>query len=217
MADERAAAGAVGGAFLRLHAGRAFPLRHHRPHRRPRRLRVSCLLAALGTAAFGLAAHGAVTGALLQALAGAGLAGTYMPGLKALTDRVEGPRQSRYIAFYTATFGIGTTLSLLAAGTLGQRLSWQAAIALLAAGPTPPRTDPLPRPRPPSSRGRPPRPVVAAFRPGTGAARNPRLHRRLRGALLGAFRPAFMDGRLHRLRLCRVAGAAGSRPPKRRP
>ena len=73
--------------------------------------------------------------ALLQALAGAGLAGTYMPGLKALTDRVAGPRQSRYIAFYTSTFGIGTSLSLLLAGWLGGVLSWRWAFGLLAAGP----------------------------------------------------------------------------------
>ena len=132
-----AAAGAVGGAFFFGYMV-AVPFLSGITDRIDARVVfiASCLLAALGTAAFGLAAHGAVTGALLQALAGAGLAGTYMPGLKALTDRVEGPRQSRYIAFYTATFGIGTTLSLLAAGTLGQRLSWQVAIALLAAGPT---------------------------------------------------------------------------------
>jgi MFS family permease len=58
-----------------------------------------------------------------------------MPGLKALTDRVDGLRQARYIAFYTATFGIGTSFSLLAAGWLGSHMSWQTAIALLTLGP----------------------------------------------------------------------------------
>jgi hypothetical protein len=55
-------------------------------------------------------------------IAGAGLAGTYMPGLKALTDRVGGPLQGRFVAFYTSTFGIGASLSLVLAGVLERRL-----------------------------------------------------------------------------------------------
>lgn len=95
----------------------------------------SCALAAVGIAGFGLLADGAMSAASWQALTGAGLAGTYMPGLKALTDRVGGPRQSRYIAFYTSTFGIGTSVSLLAAGWLGALLPWRTAFVALAAGP----------------------------------------------------------------------------------
>jgi len=95
----------------------------------------SCLLAALSNLGFAFMAQGVVSAALLQALAGAGLGGTYMPGLKALTDRVAGPRQSRYISFYTATFGVGTSLSLLLAGWLGRMVSWHSAFGMLAAGP----------------------------------------------------------------------------------
>lgn len=46
-------------------------------------------------------------------LAGLGLAGTYMPGLKALTDRLPVAAQSRATAFYTASFGVGAGLSYL--------------------------------------------------------------------------------------------------------
>lgn len=95
----------------------------------------SCLLAALSNLGFAFLAQGVFTAALFQALAGAGLGGTYMPGLKALTDRVVGPRQSRYVSFYTATFGVGTSLSLLLAGWLGRMGSWPSAFGLLAAGP----------------------------------------------------------------------------------
>ena len=35
----------------------------------------------------------------------------YMPGLRLLSDRISGPHQSRYIAFYTSFFGIGIALS----------------------------------------------------------------------------------------------------------
>jgi MFS family permease len=101
-----------------------------------RRIHVgSCLLAAVSNVGFALFAEGMVTAAVFQALAGAGLGGTYMPGLKALTDRVAGPRQSRFIAFYTSTFGIGTSLSLLLAGWLGRWVPWNWAFGLLAAGP----------------------------------------------------------------------------------
>jgi predicted MFS family arabinose efflux permease len=96
---------------------------------------LSCALSGISTVGFAFFADGVVTAALFQSLAGVGLAGTYMPGLKALTDRVAGPRQSRYIAFYTSTFGIGTSLSLLLAGWLGGVLSWRWAFGLLAAGP----------------------------------------------------------------------------------
>jgi MFS family permease len=99
----------------------------------------SCLLTAAGTTGFAWKADGVISGALWQALAGAGLAGSYMPGLKALTDRVAGQveerRQARYIAFYTSTFGIGTSASLLFSGWLGSLLDWRLAVALLALGP----------------------------------------------------------------------------------
>lgn len=95
----------------------------------------STLLAAGGTLGFGLAAGGVWSACLFQAIAGAGLAGTYMPGLKALTDRVCGPLQSRFIAFYTSTFGIGASASLLLAGVMEPALGWQWAFMLCGAGP----------------------------------------------------------------------------------
>ncbi|MFO7708288.1 MAG: MFS transporter [Desulfobacterales bacterium] len=96
---------------------------------------LSCLLAGVANIGFAMAAGGVLTAAFFQAIAGAGLGGTYMPGLKALTDRTAGPRQSRFIAFYTATFGIGTSLSLLLSGWLGGLLAWPLVFLLLAAGP----------------------------------------------------------------------------------
>ena len=95
----------------------------------------STLLAVAGTLGFGLFAQGVASGALFQAIAGAGLAGTYMPGLKALTDRVGGPLQGRFIAFYTSTFGIGASVSLLLAGAIDPALDWRWAFVLSGAGP----------------------------------------------------------------------------------
>jgi len=95
----------------------------------------ACFLAASGTLGFAWLADGMLSGALCQALTGAGLAGTFMPGLKVLTDRVEGPRQARFIAFYTASFSIGSSFSLLATGWLGHFLSWRTSFCILALGP----------------------------------------------------------------------------------
>jgi MFS family permease len=126
----------------------------------------SCLLAAASNLGFALFADGVASAAAFQALAGAGLGGTYMPGLKALTDRVAGPRQSRFIAFYTSTFGIGTSLSLLLAGWLGRWIAWSWAFGLLAAGPLAAALivfQGLAPMEPPRSGGRPPN-LLGSFR-----------------------------------------------------
>ena len=94
-----------------------------------------CLLAAAGGAGFGLAADGLAGGMLCHGLLGAGIAGTYMPGLRLLSDRSSGPSQSRYIAFYTSFFGIGTAISLALAGLLAPAWGWRSAFLVSAAGP----------------------------------------------------------------------------------
>lgn len=93
------------------------------------------LLAVAGAAGFGAAAQGLASAALFQVLLGAGVAATYMPGLRLLSDRVTGPSQSRYIAFYTSFFGIGTALSLALAGLLAASHGWRTAFVVSALGP----------------------------------------------------------------------------------
>jgi len=96
----------------------------------------SSLVAAVALAGFALFVEGVKTAALLQLAAGAGIAGTYMPGLRALTDNVEGTRaQSRAVAFYTAVFGLGTSLSILLSGGIAEAIGWRWAFALTCAGP----------------------------------------------------------------------------------
>jgi predicted MFS family arabinose efflux permease len=95
----------------------------------------SSLVAMASLAAMGWLAQGLMTASVFQLLAGAGIAGTYMPGLRALTDNVSGPAQSRAVAFYTAAFGFGTSLSILAAGEIAGVLGWRWAFVLSALGP----------------------------------------------------------------------------------
>ncbi|MDH3320685.1 MAG: MFS transporter [Betaproteobacteria bacterium] len=91
-------------------------------------------LALAGCAGFGLVAAGFASACASQALLGAGIAGTYMPGLRLLSDVVHGPAQSRYIAFYTSFFGIGAALSFALAGLIAPLWGWRAAFVLCAVG-----------------------------------------------------------------------------------
>jgi MFS family permease len=88
-------------------------------------------LALLG---FALTAQGFWSAVGWQVLAGVGLAGTYMPGLKALGDRLGGRDQSRAVAFYTGSFAIGMSLSYLVVGEVARLYDWRAAFGAAALG-----------------------------------------------------------------------------------
>ncbi|MBA4097813.1 MAG: MFS transporter [Rhodospirillum sp.] len=92
---------------------------------------------ALGiVAALGLAflAHDLWSAALFRCLAGIALAGTFMPGLKILTDVVTGPKQSRWLAFYTASFSLGAGASTAATGAIGHAMDTTAAFIFAVIG-----------------------------------------------------------------------------------
>ena len=93
------------------------------------------IFAALGSAGFGFLASGLASAVFFQVLFGIGIAATYMPGLRLLSDRISGPYQSRYISFYTSFFGIGTALSYAMAGFIAASHGPRAAFLVSAAGP----------------------------------------------------------------------------------
>lgn len=90
------------------------------------------LVIAAGAAGFAMVAEGFWSALAFRALGGAGLAATYMPGLRALVDRFDGPRQPHAISFYTASFSLGTGASFLVVGELAQGLGWRMAFAVAA-------------------------------------------------------------------------------------
>jgi MFS family permease len=83
----------------------------------------------------GLFAYNFWTAVILMALNGAGLAATYMPGLKILSDRVQTGELTRHIAFYTAFFGIGTGFSYLCSGWILSAMGWRYVFGVIALGP----------------------------------------------------------------------------------
>lgn len=92
---------------------------------------------ALGIAAsLGLAflARDLWSAVLFRGLAGIALAGTYMPGLKILTDSIAGSKQSRWLAFYTASFSLGASASTAATGAIGHAVDTNAAFLFSALG-----------------------------------------------------------------------------------
>jgi MFS family permease len=90
--------------------------------------RVVYIVGAVVTAAslFGFAylANGFWSALALRMIAGIGLAATYMPGLRVLMDRYTGENQGRGLAFYTASFSLGTAISFYFSGEIGARLGW---------------------------------------------------------------------------------------------
>ena len=92
-------------------------------------------LSALGTLLFGLFATGLWSGALCNAIAGVGFAGAYMPGLKALTDRLAPGDSSRAITFYTSSFSFGVGLSFLVSQLVAENFGWRSAFYVTALGP----------------------------------------------------------------------------------
>ena len=96
---------------------------------------VGGLCATSGLLGMGLLAFNFWTALFFMAMNGAGLAGTYMPGLKILSDRIQSGEITRHIAFYTAFFGIGTGFSYVCSGWILSALSWHYVFSIIALGP----------------------------------------------------------------------------------
>ena len=82
---------------------------------------------------FGLLAEGFWSALLLRGLAGIGWAGTYMTGLKLLSDQVDEKLMSRATAGHAASIGISGAASFACADLLAGTLGWQSAFLVAAA------------------------------------------------------------------------------------
>jgi len=93
-------------------------------------------LAISGLLGMGFLANDFYSACLCMAINGAGLAATYMPGLKILSDRLTQGEITRHISFYTAFFGVGTGLSYVVSGWVLNLGDWHHVYRWLALGPT---------------------------------------------------------------------------------
>jgi predicted MFS family arabinose efflux permease len=90
---------------------------------------------ALATLAFGLFANGLWSAMMIWGLAGVGFAGAYMPGLKALTDRLPPGDSSRSVTLYTSSFSFGVGLSFLVCQLVAGQFGWRWAFLVSGLGP----------------------------------------------------------------------------------
>jgi MFS family permease len=95
----------------------------------------SALLGAVASFGFALWAHDFWVALILRLLGGIGLAGTHMPGLNLLIDRVEGPQQGRSAAIYTSSYAAGNAVSFLIAGLVDAAFGWRATFLAAGIGP----------------------------------------------------------------------------------
>lgn len=88
---------------------------------------------ALSHLGFALLADGFWSALALRALGGIGWAGCYMPGLKAIADRLEGHAQTRAVSWHAAGVGIAGAASFAVAGALDALAGPEAAFLFGAA------------------------------------------------------------------------------------
>lgn len=85
---------------------------------------ISIILTTLTHVGYAFFADGFWSAFFLRALAGIGWAGTYMPGLKVLTDRLEGKAQTRGVSWHAAGVGLSGAFSFLISGVVADFLGW---------------------------------------------------------------------------------------------
>ena len=95
----------------------------------------SAAWAGLAGLAFPLFAQDFRSAAVLRALAGIGLAGTYVPGMWLVADRFSSQHRGFAIAVYASAFGLGSAMSLALTGALTRSAGWRIAMGVTALGP----------------------------------------------------------------------------------
>lgn len=85
----------------------------------------SALLMSAASLGFAFLADGFWSALVLRFLGGIGFAGTYMPGLRALLDRIAPSRHRLVVTLYMAGGALGHGMSFLVAGEVGAAWGWR--------------------------------------------------------------------------------------------
>ena len=86
----------------------------------------------LGYLGFAYLADGLWSAVAFRIVQGVGFAFTYMPGVKAITDRVAPDQRGRATSIYVSSFATTTSFSIIIAGTVADLFSWREAFVLPA-------------------------------------------------------------------------------------
>jgi MFS family permease len=97
----------------------------------PRRIYLAAMaLSAFSSLGYAFFADGFWTAFAFRALGGIGLAGTYMPGLKMLSDRTSDEKRARVVGIYTAAYSASSSLSFVFVGVIEDLMDWRWAFGL---------------------------------------------------------------------------------------
>ena len=92
----------------------------------------SALVTVVGNLLFPLAAFGSVVATALRFLAGVGLVGIYMPGLRIISQEFPDSGRGAAMGLYVTAFYTANAVSLLAMGALMNYLDWRTAYLILS-------------------------------------------------------------------------------------
>ncbi|MFN4088867.1 MAG: MFS transporter [Alphaproteobacteria bacterium] len=94
----------------------------------------SMVVMGIGHLGFALFAEGLWSAMFFRGLSGIGFAGTYIPGLRLLSEHLTGPAQARGVTLYSAGTGLGGATSFFMAGLVLGPFGWSTAYAIGAVG-----------------------------------------------------------------------------------
>ena len=95
---------------------------------------VSATWSVVANLLFALLAVDQSSAIIYRALAGLGMGGTYMPGVKLVADRFPSAQRGRAVGYFTSAFVFGAAASTLLSGMVGSLAGWRFAIITTAAG-----------------------------------------------------------------------------------
>lgn len=84
---------------------------------------------------FSLRTEGFHSALILRTLMGIGFAGTYMPGLRMVSERFPSRERGRAVGIYVGAFTLGAAISLFLTGILNSLFSWRWAFLITSLGP----------------------------------------------------------------------------------
>lgn len=86
-------------------------------------------------ALFPLLAEGFPSALILRTLMGIGFAGTYMPGVRMVSERFPSEERGRAVGIFVGSITLGMAVSLFVTGLLNSALSWRWAFLITSLGP----------------------------------------------------------------------------------
>ncbi|PSQ07254.1 MFS transporter [Halobacteriales archaeon QS_5_68_33] len=87
--------------------------------------------AGLGSLAFALVADGFLVGTLFRFLAGVGMSGVYVPGMRFVADWYDPADRGRAMGIYVGTYSVGSGLTFLLSSAIASAVDWRTATRLL--------------------------------------------------------------------------------------